>query len=171
MARLTRLTRLLKLLKLLRLLKLPNILQLFESEKVASITSTFKSNKEDISVVNEDTKRGQKYMMYFFKICKILVYELSLTYVFGCLIFFVSEISHDYYDEQSWYHVQHMERKTLNEKVIQSMYFSLTIVSSVGYGLDIPVNSAEYILITVVQLTGLIFYSFIMRMLLDLIKN
>ena len=63
MARLTRLTRMLKLLKLLRLLKLPDMLSLFDAQSLFNVIKTFQKDNE----LNEESKRSQQYMLYFFK--------------------------------------------------------------------------------------------------------
>ena len=51
------------------------------------------------------------------------------------------------------------------------MYFTLTILSSVGYGDMVPENSLERIYILLFQWIGIFFFSYIMGQLHDIILN
>ena len=52
-----------------------------------------------------------------------------------------------------------------------SMYFALTILSTVGYGDYFPISNVEMLTALVVMLGGVAFFSYIMGNLLEIFKN
>ena len=52
-----------------------------------------------------------------------------------------------------------------------SIYFSLTVLSTVGYGDYYPISNTEMLTALVVMLGGVAFFSYIMGNLLEIFKN
>ena len=52
-----------------------------------------------------------------------------------------------------------------------SIYFALTILSTVGYGDYFPISNVEMLTALVVMLGGVAFFSYIMGNLLEIFKN
>ena len=62
----------------------------------------------------------------------------------------------------TWYNVIGMNAKDLLYQVSTSLYFSLTTLSTVGYGDFYPISSIEMILGVITMLLGVFFFSYIM---------
>ena len=62
----------------------------------------------------------------------------------------------------TWYNVIGMNAKDLLYQVSTSLYFSLTTLSTVGYGDFFPISSIEMILGVITMLLGVFFFSYIM---------
>jgi len=60
---------------------------------------------------------------------------------------------------------------TTSESLIISLYWAITTLSVVGYGDLYPINSVEMVLGTIVILGGVVFFSFIMSSIIDIIEN
>lgn len=54
---------------------------------------------------------------------------------------------------------------------VTSVYFSLTVLSTVGYGDYYPISNIEMLTALVVMLGGVAFFSYIMGNLLEIFKN
>ena len=54
---------------------------------------------------------------------------------------------------------------------ITSIYFSLTVLSTVGYGDYYPISNTEMLTALVVMLGGVAFFSYIMGNLLEILRN
>ena len=91
--------------------------------------------------------------MYIYKILQIFAMAIFLMYVSGCAFFFTAKLIYDSLDdehqENSWYHVYAADLKSTTDMFILTCYFTLTILSQVGYGDITPQNQAErlYILL------------------------
>jgi hypothetical protein len=78
---------------------------------------------------------------------------IFMTYFSGCAFYFFSyeiynAMEDNYINDElnkpkTWYASYITNKETLYEKVMTTMYFILTILSSVGYGDILPRNSGE----------------------------
>ena len=57
------------------------------------------------------------------------------------------------------------------EQLIVSCYFALTTLSTVGYGDFYPVSSRERIVVVIIMLGGVAFFSYIMGNFIEIISN
>ena len=81
------------------------------------------------------------------KIIKIMLMLLAITYFFGCVFIFLTKEEDDHGILKNWYKEFGFAEKTLFAKFVTSMYFNLTLLSSVGYGDLYPINEVEMIYI------------------------
>lgn len=108
LARLPRLVKLLKLLKLLRLIKMPKLLKYFEQGKAFQFIKTVQGGE-----VTASSKKVQYILLYIYRIFKIMMMAIFMTYFSGCAFYFFSNeiyssIEETHYHDQSekpdsWY--------------------------------------------------------------------
>ena len=70
----------------------------------------------------------------------------------------------------TWYNTIGMEAKNLLYQVSTSLYFSLTTLSTVGYGDFFPISAIEMILGVITMLLGVFFFSYIMGQLQSILE-
>ena len=90
---------------------MPNLLKSFENSNQISKTQSI---EEDESTKNNSADNNKIILMYAFKIMKVCVMALSLTYFFSCLFFYMSSNTKDFViDDQSYYTNYKLEDKTV----------------------------------------------------------
>ena len=131
-------------------------------------------------------------MLYAYKVFRLIILAFTITYFLGCTWFFISdgeyhesckEVNHDIgcwtppdlpdviYNNQTWYHKYELEDRGLSGKVVISLYFALTTLSTVGYGDIFPISQFERITAVVVMMLGVAFFSYIMGNFIEIISN
>lgn len=122
-------------------------------------------------------------MLYIFKIFRLIIIAMIITYFIGCIWFYfsfnVSQTSEvavegqegDEHSSQSFIKYFEMDKMKSSEKLVISCYFALTTLSTVGYGDYHPVSNIERILAVLIMLGGVAFFSYIMGNFIEIISN
>ena len=116
---------------------------------------------------------SQYFILYVYKIFRLLLIDIIITYFLAIILYIVSNemnppgtkntfITNEYYD---------LKKLTVYERVINCMYFIMTTLTTVGYGDYVPFSNAERIYIIFVQLIGVSFYSYIMGNFIEVISS
>ena len=126
---------------------------------------------------------AQYMMLYIFKIFRLIIIAMIITYFIGCIWFYfsfnVSQTSEvavegqegDEHSSQSFIKYFEMDKMKSSEKLVISCYFALTTLSTVGYGDYHPVSNIERILAVLIMLGGVAFFSYIMGNFIEIISN
>ena len=120
--------------------------------------------------------------LYVYRVVRLIIIAFVITFFLGCLWFRISysqvDFTNDDYkeDDSTWFTNFKMWKTNeynslLYVQFITSIYFSLTVLSTVGYGDYYPISNTEMLTALVVMLGGVAFFSYIMGNLLEIFKN
>lgn len=87
---------------------------------------------------------------------------LSLcTFFLGCIWFFISSMQKG--DEETWYYAFNLDEKTIYYQLITSLYFALTMLSTVGYGDFYAISDLEMVFAVICMMIGVGVFSVVMN--------
>ena len=109
-------------------------------------------------------------LMYVYKVFRLLIIAIIITYFIGCFWFLISNELNGNAD-QTFISVFELNEATNLRKLVVSCYFALTTLSTVGYGDYYPQSNLERILCMIVMLAGVAFFSYIMGNFIEIITN
>jgi len=152
--------------KLFRLFRLPRLIKLIDISRFNQLLrSFFESSSRDERIV------AQYMLMYFYKIFRLIIIAIIITYFLGCFWYLISNEMNPASAEQTFVKNFELENEGNFRKLIVSCYFALTTLSTVGYGDYYPVSNLERILACIIMLLGVAFFSFIMGNFIEIITN
>jgi hypothetical protein len=64
-----------------------------------------------------------------------------------------------------------MDEMSTTRKIIVSWYYSMTTLTTVGYGDYYPISNTEIFMAVVYMLCGVVFFSYIMSSVIEIINN
>ena len=147
---------------------------------IARFNHSLKSFFENDS--SQDKIMLQYMIIYVFKIFRLFLTAIIITYLCGCIWYFivvefkeegVQDEHGDYIVEPSFYYANNLDRanRTVDEKLVLSWYYSMTTLTTVGYGDYYPISNIEIIVAVVYMLCGVVFFSYIMSSVIEIINN
>jgi CRP-like cAMP-binding protein len=138
---LQRITKITKVTKLSRILRFTRLLKSLKTndESTKSITII-----EDLNI-NSNMKRFVKFFCYF----------LLFNHIASCIFVFLAQL-----DYPNWIIVAGLQDSSYLELYINSLYFNLTTVFTVGYGDIHSVSIYERVFNIIIMIVGILFYSF-----------
>lgn len=150
-------------LKLIRLLRLPRMAKLIDINRIKNVLKSLGGNTN-----NDEEIVKQYYILYFYKMIRMIIIALIITYFLGCIWFYISnELQAD--EKDTWYKRNKLAEK--HSQIVISCYFALTTLSTVGYGDFYPISSLEMITTVVVMMLGVAFFSYIMGNFIEIMGN
>ena len=157
-------------LKLLRLFRLTRILNLFDASRMNKLGDTFFSGQTRSKKVI-----FQLIMKNVYRVFQLILLTVIFTYFIGAFFYLASTLIEPEYDP-SWPENNFRTKFNLVEqensyKIITAAYFSITTLSTVGYGDLYPISNGEKIIVMVIQLLGVAFFSYIMNSFIDIIAT
>tara|TARA_B110000305_G_C19434483_1_gene638097 strand:- start:1117 stop:1947 length:831 start_codon:yes stop_codon:yes gene_type:complete len=165
--------------KLLRLLRMPRLSKLIDTGRVKKILKAFQGD-----TTNDKAIVKANLSLYVYRVVRLIIIAFVITFFLGCLWFRISLTQVDIEDpteaykndETTWYTKFKMWEESeyhslLYAQFMTSIYFSLTVLSTVGYGDYFPISNMEMLTALVVMLGGVAFFSYIMGNLLEIFKN
>ena len=119
---------------------------------------------------SRDERISSQYtMMYIYRVFRLLIILVIITYFQGCFWFLISnEIDRS---DHNFVKNFELDQATNARKLIVSCYFTLTTLSTVGYGDFYPQSTLERIVGIIVLLLGVAFFSYIMGNFIEIITN
>jgi hypothetical protein len=108
---------------------------------------------------------------YFYKIFRLLSIALIMTYFVGCFWYMYCEIFSHYYEEENFIKKNDLKSKNSYEKLIITIYFTLSTLTTVGYGDYFAVNNYERIFAILIMLLGVAMFSYVMGSFTELISS
>lgn len=110
-----------------------------------------------------------------YQVFRLILLTVITTYFTGCMFYFISSMQNDdtmlNFDIRTFITENSLENEAFTYQLITSCYFSITTLSTVGYGELYPISKIEKVLGMVVMLLGVGFFSYIMGSFIDIISN
>ena len=154
--------------KLLRLVHLPELLSFITDQRTANaLLYFFKTTNMDVQI------KRQYLIIYALKIVRLILIDIIITYLLGVIFYiFSNEFNKSDAEKTFLYDGEYDIRdERLNIQLVTFMYFTMTTLTTVGYGDYYPVSTIERIFIMLVQLIGVSFYSYIMGNFIDVLSS
>ena len=155
-------------LKLFRVIHLPRLLSMATSERMNKIlNSCLKHNQKEGAIVYK------YFIIYACKILKLLLVEIIITYFLAIILYIVVKKINPSGESETFLSNSEYDLDSLSEpsKIIVFMYFTMTTLTSVGYGDYYARTNVERIYMILVELIGVSFYSFIMGSFIELVGS
>ena len=119
-----------------------------------------------------DQQAETKYiLMYGYKIFRLLLVTLLITYFLGLPMYIISEQLNPADVPSTFYKEYNMEQYSNYEIVIRCMYFILTTINTVGFGDFLPFSDLERAYVMIVELFGVAFFSYCMGNFIEIIAG
>ena len=99
--------------------------------------------------------------LFAYKMMRLLIVLVILTYFQGCLWFLFSKSSAPE-NGRTWYKEFGLEDYNTTDQLITSLYFALTMLSTVGYGDLYPISNAEMVVGVLLMMIGVSVFSIVM---------
>ena len=145
--------------------RLPRLIKLIDINRFNTLLNSLMSSKNQ----SRDEKIVAQYMiMYVYKIIRLIIIACIITYFIGCAWFYFCNLGED---EVNFISYHELEGKEDTHQLIVSCYYTLTTLSTVGYGDYYPVSARERIAAVVIMLGGVAFFSYIMGHFIEIISN
>jgi hypothetical protein len=106
--------------------------------------------------------------MHSFKIVRLFMAAIIITYFCGCLWFLIIST---FREDGSFYDYFEMEKMSVSRRIIVSWYYSMTTLTTVGYGDYFPITNTEIFMAVFYMLCGVVFFSYIMSSVIEIINN
>lgn len=168
------------MLYLLRLLRLQKVLSLLDEKKFQGFIKIFfeRSLKTAIQknpvmkpmAVDHNKIMQQIYIMYIFKVVRLVLFTSILSYFIGTFWFLLVKHNTDEAGEDfTFYNSYGIGDNTDTENLIIVVYFAFTTLSTVGFGDFNPKSEVERIVTTLILLVGVATFSYIMGQFIDIL--
>ena len=160
--------------RLIRLFRLPRLVKLLDQEKFNQMIKSFTGAAD--SSGREDKLVAQYMMMHIYRIYRLAIIALLITYFVGCLWYFLSSSLNNAEDvlNRSTFNTNfNLDLNTTTDvtRLVVSCYFVLTTLSTVGYGDFYPISNIEWLVSVLIMLCGVAFFSYIMNSFIDILQN
>ena len=116
-------------------------------------------------------------MKNVYKVFSLILLTIIITYFVGCTFYLISSIQNDpnlaNLGIPTYITANGLDQKGIEPiyQLITSCYFSITTLSTVGYGDLAPVSDVEKIVGIVIMIGGVAFFSYIMGQFIEIISN
>lgn len=112
-------------------------------------------------------------MLYVYKIIRLVIMAIIITYFIGCFWWYFCTITSDGDDYKGF--LKHFELTAegvgKDRQLVISSYYALTTLSTVGYGDFYPISNRERMFAVVIMLGGVAFFSYIMGSFIEILSN
>ena len=155
--------------KLFRLARLPRLIRLIDISRFNQMLKSFLENSS-----RDERIVAQYMMMYAYRIFRLVIIAIIITFFVGCFWFMVSnDLNYDSDIEEGNTFVTYFELTDNSNwrKLIISCYFALTTLATVGYGDYYPISNLERVMAVLIMLCGVAFFSYIMGSFIEIISN
>ena len=94
---------------------------------------------------------------------KLTIFMLIFAHIFGCFFHYIAvlEIKNEY--SNSWIQKKGYENNIWFENYIESLYFSVVTMITVGYGDIVPITTPEKVFCTILMLLSGIIYGYVIN--------
>lgn len=112
----------------------------------------------------------QYHNLFIYKMIRLVLMLSLCTFFLGCIWFFISSALQE--DEtETWYYVFKLDEKTIYYQLITSLYFALTMLSTVGYGDFYPISDLEMVFAVICMMIGVGVFSVVMNQVGQIIEK
>jgi hypothetical protein len=113
----------------------------------------------------------QYLLLYVYKIIRLLLFDIIVTYFLGLLMYIVSNELNPANEPDTFIERFGLKEMTVYNRAVRCVYFILTTLTTAGYGDFYPITKIERVYVIGVQLFGVAFYSYIMGNFIEIISN
>mmetsp|Transcript_13572 Transcript_13572/g.21185 ORF Transcript_13572/g.21185 Transcript_13572/m.21185 type:complete len:216 (+) Transcript_13572:785-1432(+) len=121
----------------------------------------------------------QYVIMHSFKITRLFLAAIIITYFCGCLWYLIVFTyrdegladEHGNSSNPTFYYAFGMDKMNVQKRIIVSWYYSMTTLTTVGYGDFYPISNTEIFMAVCFMLCGVVFFSYIMSSVIEIINN
>ena len=109
--------------------------------------------------------------MFIYENIRLVIIAVLMVYFIGSFNYMISDKFNHENDEKSestFIDVFDFRDHHMRDRLIISCYYSLTMLSTVGYGDYYPISEREMVFGSFVMLTGVAFFSYIMGVLVEI---
>jgi hypothetical protein len=145
-----------------KLMRMPRMLRMGKLMDIKNVKRLMKSFMGEINTVPQIMSLYDSLFKY--KLLRLLLVLLVLTYFQGCFWYLMSK-SHEptVEGQETWYIVFELDTyETKTEEMIVSLYFALTMLSTVGYGDMFPISNLERAIGVLCMMVGVAVFSMVM---------
>ena len=166
------------------MIRFRKMMGLFETKNFQDfIKSIFKTRLQQI-IQNKNMNTNQAVdnnmillqikIMYIFRVLRLIIIILILSYFLGTLWLLISKMltkNKDDPTEMTFYNQYGMKEKTNFTQLTIVVYFAFTTLSTVGFGDYHPKGEIERIITTFILLCGVACFSYIMGQFIEILMN
>jgi hypothetical protein len=161
--------------KIFRVVRITRLLKLLDIARFNHLLKSFFENDS-----SQDKIMLQYVFMYTFKITRLFLAAIIITYFCGCIWFLVVSIYKDpgqidskgeVISEPSFFYAFEMDKMATSRQIVVSWYYSMTTLTTVGYGDYYPISNTEVFVAVCYMLCGVVFFSYIMSSVIEIINN
>jgi len=154
------------ILKLVRLVRIKRIFTLLEMNRINKLVETLFANQT----------RSKKVvfsliMKNIYSVFRLILLTVIITYFIGCFFYLWSGLFRDEDDQKNFIDTYDLKDTSGPYRMITSCYFSITTLSTVGYGDLSPKSNIEMVLGIFIMLAGVAFFSYIMGSFIEIIST
>ena len=113
----------------------------------------------------------QIYIMYIFRVFRLVVFILVLSYFVGTIWFIITKHSTTSEDQFTFYNEYDLASNDEWQNLIIVVYFAFTTLSTVGFGDFNPKSEIERLVTTLILLVGVATFSYIMGQFIEILMN
>lgn len=110
-------------------------------------------------------------IVYFFRVIKLVVSCLILSYFLGTLWYIFTKRMSENQEQFTFYNYYKLYDNTDQQNLVLVVYFAFTTLSTVGFGDYAPRSSYERIVTTFILLIGVACFSYIMSQCIEILMN
>ena len=114
-------------------------------------------------------------MKNVYKVFSLILLTIIITYFVGCTFYLISSIQNDpnlfNLGIETYITRNNLDNEDAIYRLITSCYFSITTLSTVGYGDLSPVSDTEKLVGIVIMIGGVAFFSYIMGSFIEIIST
>ena len=150
------------------------LLRMFRFQRIYKLLDTARFSRF-VEAVFSGSTRGKRVvfsliMKNVYKVFRLILLTIIITFFLGCAFYFISsQQSGDTFI--STFGLGDDSPKDSAYKMITSCYFSITTLSTVGYGDLFPISDIEKIVGIIIMLGGVAFFSYIMGSFIEIIST
>jgi len=154
--------------RLFRLLRLPKFFQMLDINYIDKLLTSL------LLGLSKDKQMSYGFVLRnIYRILRLLIIAVFITYFIGCLWYFVYESQEDSYP--NFFNFDGLDEDVIDasveRKVLLSCYFTLTTLSTVGYGDLKAWTESERVAAIIIMILGVTFFSYIMGNFSDVVSN
>ncbi|KAM3142008.1 hypothetical protein pb186bvf_005881 [Paramecium bursaria] len=110
----------------------------------------------DLSQKSDQTSVLSKSQKGIFNLLKLITSLVYIIHIFSCVWFWISEID----VPNSWIQQKHLVGSDWTSQYLESFYFGLVTITTIGYGDNVPQSSQEKLLIILYIMGGSLWFSY-----------
>lgn len=151
--------------KIIRILRLPKFMRLLDISKFEQLLKALLHKAS-----HRDRIKYQYFGRFIYKIFRLIIVAIVLTYFIGSLWYFIVTLTINN-DQKNFFFTYNLNEKSNLDRLIICSYFTMTTLTTVGYGDFSPKTNMEKVMAIVIMIVGIGFFSYIMGSFNDVISN